>query len=179
MSTETLSIISIIISAVTITVPLLAWIFKYGVLHSDVKSMQKNLSMHQKKIDKLAEDVAELKGSFKTYQLIKSDSPIKLTEGGVSLLEQSGGKAYLDKNIGSLYKEFEKIDNEYDIQKKAREIIKDKEHDQNFDAMKKYLYQKGLSFSDLAIVMGVYLRDLVLEKKEIQPIQREQVVGDK
>ena len=175
MTTET---ISLFLSVVSIAGVITAWIFQYGKLHSDVKSLQENFIEYKRKTDKTVEDVAELKGSFNTYRFIKSDSPIKLTEGGIDLLQNSGGKAYLDKNIEDLYEKFEGIDNEYDIQKKARDIMRDKEHDKNFDAMKKYLYQKGLSFDDLSTVMGVYLRDKVFEKKNMQPVQKEQVVRD-
>lgn len=174
----TIETISLFLSIVSIAGVITAWIFQYGKLHSDVKSLQESFVEYKRKTDKIAEDVAELKGSFHTYQFIKSDSPIKLTESGIDLLQNSGGKAYLDKNIEDLCKEFEGIDNEYDIQKRARDIMQDKEHDKNFDAMKKYLYQKGLHFNDLATVMGVYLRDKVFEKKDIQPVQKEHAVRD-
>ena len=149
-------------------------------MYSDISCCSDFTSEYKRTTSRIIESVAELKGSFNTYQFIKSDSPIKLTEGGVELLEDSGGKAYVDKNLEHLYMEFKGVDNEYDIQKKARDIMKAKEHDKNFDAMKKYLYEKGLHFNDLATVMGVYLRDMVFTKKKIQPIQKqqEQVVRD-
>ena len=45
--------------------------------------------------------------------------------------------------------------------------------DKDFDPMKQYLYEKGLSLVDLTLVMGLELRNLVMARKGI-PVRTEE-----
>ena len=183
----------IIALVVAVAAHLVTWVFFYGKLRADVANIKNELKdgklhadvAHLKsdmvnvkdglrevktKTDKLATDFAELKGIFETYEklkFLKPGSPLKLTENGDTLLSESGGRAYLKNNFSLLFEQFRDIKSAYDIQEKARQIIEAKKDSEEFDGMKDYLYEKGIDFSDLAAVMGVELRDMVLSKKDL------------
>ena len=170
MELETLFIPGLVAAATTAMVNLFFFIFTYGKLNQKVDLLADDVKEYKQKINTLEKDVSWLLGSFKAYEkinFIKTESPMKLTESGDTLLRESGGEEYITDHFDELYGEFDEIYNAYDIQKTARNIFLEKENSNDFDSMKEYLFQKGIQFSDLAQVMGIRLRDLVLDRKNI------------
>ena len=137
---------------------------------------------------RLNERVVNLEGRFDRFEryapLTQGTSPLTLTERGKKLLHESGGKAYLDKYFDTFYNYFNELNDNWYIQDKAFELIQSKRHDKDdksFDIIRNYLYNKGYKFDEIVEVMGIELRDRVLNKKGI-PITKPEhtaVVRDK
>ena len=110
--------------------------------------------------------VSKLEGA-REEQLATKKSPVSLTNAGEKMLEESGGKKYLEINKDELIKEFSDMKNAFDIQEKAKEIIRQKIKESDFEEIKEYLFKEGKGVDDIELVMGLCLRDIVLEKKSI------------
>ena len=94
-----------------------------------------------------------------------SSSPVSLTDDGVTLLKESGAAGYIEKNKESLLKQFKRITEPYDIQRKAGEVMfEELVHDKN---IKDFVFRKGKNMLDVAGVAGIALRDAVLKEKGI------------
>ncbi len=121
--------------------------------------------------------VSELEGINKGKELAKEQSPLTLTDAGNALLCDSGGKKYIEDNEKSLIKNFNDLDNAFDIQEKAKDIIREKMKEPNaLKNIKIYLFDNGKSVEDIVLVMGLELRDAVFKHKGIAV---EQVDADK
>ncbi|MEK7528974.1 MAG: hypothetical protein AAB592_04360 [Patescibacteria group bacterium] len=103
--------------------------------------------------------------------LTKKKSPISLTERGQTLLEASGGKAFIDTNLPLLSGKIDakEAKTAYDIQEVSKAVLQEMTTDNLFVPLKEYLFKEGLEIEDLIIVMGIYLRDKVLAQKGILP----------
>ena len=111
--------------------------------------------------------VSKLEG-INEGQLVKRKSPMSLTKIGKKLLKDSGGGKYLENNKTKLFELFEGTDNAFDIQEKAKNIMRERiEKSDGFDEIKKYLFENGRDIDDIVLVMGLELRDMVLQQKGI------------
>ncbi len=103
-----------------------------------------------------------------------SNSPLQLNEKGGELLNISGAKEFIDKNIAVL---LEKIKNktlvaEYDVERESFTLLLESiNQDNEFDKkIKKFLYNnpqfdgKNIDFRDIIFVGAIYIRDKYLEK---------------
>ena len=97
--------------------------------------------------------------------MFEKKSPLSLTETGEKILTESGVKKYIDLHKDGLLKEFEGMKNAFDIQQKAREVIKKEFGKSDFDEAKNYLYNEGKEFDETVVAAGIYLRDIVLEER--------------
>ncbi|MYE38064.1 MAG: hypothetical protein F4X82_00905 [Candidatus Spechtbacteria bacterium SB0662_bin_43] len=97
----------------------------------------------------------------------ETKSPITLNKEGTETIEKLRGREWLNENIDTLYRKFKNIDDEYDIQEKAREVLL-KEEDKIREDRKKLLYSTGTSIYTLIAVMSIELRDMVIEKKGLK-----------
>ncbi|MCY4577009.1 MAG: hypothetical protein OXB96_01065 [Candidatus Kaiserbacteria bacterium] len=104
-------------------------------------------------------------------QLVAKKSPMTLTEAGERVLKESGGEVYLKSNKDRLVERFTMIKNAFDIQEKAKDIIRQEMQTDSFEKIKEYLFKEGKSADDIELVMGLRLRDVVLESRGI-PVQR-------
>ena len=92
-------------------------------------------------------------------------SPVSLTDDGVTLLKESGAEGYIEKNKENLLKQFKRITEPYDIQRKAGEVMfEELVNDKN---IKDFVFRKGKNMLDVAGVAGIALRDAVLKEKGI------------
>ncbi|MYE37906.1 MAG: hypothetical protein F4X82_00055 [Candidatus Spechtbacteria bacterium SB0662_bin_43] len=116
--------------------------------------------------EKVSKDVIEmiLKHSSKTA------SPLTLNEVGTSTIEKMKGREWLNENIDALYKEFEDIDDEYDIQERSKEVLLEWK-DKIINDRKKLLYSTGTSINEFIAVMSLVLRDMVFEKRGYKEVQ--------
>lgn len=118
----------------------------------------------------LGDRISKLEG-FKDGLLITQQSPLALTETGEKVLEESGGKEYLEDHKDRLIAEFSKTKNAFDIQEKARDVVRQEMERDAFEKIKEYLFREGKSARDIELVMGLQLRNMVLESRGI-PIQQ-------
>ena len=167
-----LTVINILIingaALISVLVYIVIMSFKFGKLIQRIDTIENDVKGLKEKTDELKNDISNIRGSFDAYEkmrLVQKGSPIILTEHGKELLEKSGGQEYINMHADDLYKKFENIDNAFDIQEKARNIIRDEAENKDFSVIKEYLYREGMSFDDLTLVMGIKLRDMVLHKK--------------
>lgn len=97
-------------------------------------------------------------------QLTRRSSPVDLTEYGTTVLNNSGGKAFVDTNYAELKRKVEAIDPQtsYDIQEASRRVVGEMQEDARLNAVKEFLFKEGMEWNDIAEVLGLYLRNLIL-----------------
>ena len=110
-------------------------------------------------------------------------SPYYLNPTGLALLEDCGGKKCIDENVDYFISKLESTnpDTPYDVEERAMKIVMSSKGLPFFNPIKHYLYFKPdvvelggntveISIFAVASVMGIYLRDIYLEKHpEIMP----------
>lgn len=145
-----------------------------------VASMQ--IGEYKNKVDNNCTDITEIKREQKEVRdkviacetslkerepYTKRKSPISLTDRGQAFLSDSGGQKYIDEHLDKLFEDVEekKPKTAYDVQEFSREVVQLKSEEDEFNPLKEFLFKEGLDKDDLVVVMGIYLRDLILEKK--------------
>ena len=95
-----------------------------------------------------------------------------LTDRGENILEESGGKDFVDENFEELNEEVENMNGNtpYDIQENSKKVIEKHKDDQDFDDIKKYFFEEGEQIDDIVLAMGIYLRNKILSEKGV-PIE--------
>jgi hypothetical protein len=111
--------------------------------------------------------------------LFKMFSPLALTDLAIEILEQTGGKNYIHANLKELISALEEknLKTALDVEMTAPKVILEKSDENAFSPIKNYIYNNPEFISDLNLgikikidlqsvtkVMGIYLRDLYLEK---------------
>lgn len=135
------------------------------------------------KVDRAGTDITDIRGEQKIIRdkviacetslkerepLGRRKSPVGLTDRGNKVLNDSGGKDFVDKNFEELSKKVEEKNpkTSYDIQEASKLIFDEMKDDTKINPMKEYLFKDGLEFKDLVFVLGTYLRDKILESKK-------------
>ena len=155
-STTITYIISVIISAV---VAFAITSFRLGKYTEKIEQLEKH-NLHGR--------ISCLEGKVETSQdlskFIKTKSPFALTEEGKKLLEDSGGKLYIEQNKEELIKQIgaKNPNSAYDVQEYAKAVITEKSSDESFKEIKDYLFKNGLTLDLIVGVMGISLRDIAL-----------------
>lgn len=143
------------------------------------------MGTYKNKVDTLGEDVRVMKDEIKLIRdkavacetlldergpLTKRRSPVSLTDRGRIVLENSGGKKFVDDKIESLSGKVEEKNpnTAYDIQELSKEVIASMKDSDDFNIFKDYLFKEGLSIDDIVEVLSIYLRDKILELKHLQ-----------
>lgn len=109
--------------------------------------------------------------------ILKSRSPIQLTDIGVKILVDMGGKDYVDNHINELIVQMEKqsFTSGLDVQNYCRVLLFERINDKGLTSVKSYLFNTPIykisdtnSISlDLTVavnIIGVYLRNKFFEK---------------
>ena len=138
---------------------------------------------HHKKLDEHGESISDM--SVWIMQRDKSmipvfmnkKSPYYLNPTGLALLEDCGGKKCIEENIDYFISKLESTTPEtpYDVEERAMKVIMSSKGLPIFNPIKNYLYFKPdivelggnkveISIFAVASVMGIYLRDIYLEK---------------
>ncbi|MCK4554913.1 MAG: hypothetical protein KAT48_14050 [Bacteroidales bacterium] len=136
----------------------------------------------QDSIDKIKEDIAEIKGFIQVFKqdssrFAQSSSPINLSELGSEVSKDlhieriiKNDWEKLNKKIKSLLKE---DTNPYNIQEVCF-ALGDKYFgivsEEDLDAIKKYAFSKGYNLSDFDIVFGIVLRDIYFKEEGIDVV---------
>ena len=146
------------------------------------------IGQYKQKVDTINDDVKDIKGEIKEIRdkavacetslkerepLTKRRSPSTLTDNGKKVLEDSGGKKFVDDKFTDLCDTVEKQNPKtaYDIQELSKTAISSvvlsvKDTDE-FTTIKNYLFKAGFQIEDIEEVLAIYLRDKILEKKNL------------
>lgn len=150
-------------------VSIVAGLITYGSITGVTKQKLKNLEDDNKDLKSQVRELRDKTIACETVlkergPVVQSNSPVSLTERGKKLLEESGGKSYIDSKKTDLIKKVR--DNNpksaYDVQEYAKKVIAECSTSQDFVPLKNYIYLQGEPLENLVATMGVYLRDLAL-----------------
>jgi hypothetical protein len=117
--------------------------------------------------------ISTLEGSFNARRDIgaytQTKSPISLNPKGETLLDASGGRMYVDSNFQKFMEEVDvqQPKSSYDIQELSKRVIKAHAGTDDFTTLKEYIFKEGIELEVLTVVLGIYLRDKILEEKNI------------
>ncbi len=160
---DQISIIQIIASILTAGITAFAVVaFKLGKYSEKVDQLEKC---------DLNSRLSKLEGQFQqintTNAFLRKESPIALNEKGEKLLRESGGSDFLSQNFETL---FEAVENKgpqtpYDVQEMSKEVLSAMRDSERFNPLKDYAFKEGLELETLISVMGIALRDMILNKK--------------
>ena len=130
------------------------WLGRYKEKVDKLSNLPDRINTHDRKITVLDE--------FKNNA---TKSPLSLTELGLKVLEESGGKQYIDENKHALIKIINDKNprTSLDIQELSKEVIESQKNEENFIPIKEYVYNKGLIFDHVIRVIAIYLRDMALD----------------
>lgn len=101
--------------------------------------------------------------------LTRRTSPVNLTEAGDKVLIDSKGKDFVDNNYQDLKQRVDgkKPQTSFDIQEASREVIEGLKKDFRMNEIKDYLFREGMELNDMVEVLGIYLRNKILEEKGV------------
>jgi len=147
----------------------ITWIYFLGILGS-LLAIAWYVSGRFSRIETLTEGVdrrlTNLEGRY--YGAIQTQSPISLTVKGDKLLEDSGLKEYINKNSETFFSDCEKakkLESAYDVQSASFACLDVHEFEPQFEKkLKEFAFQQGADLKLLRRVGGIYLRDLLLKK---------------
>ena len=126
----------------------------------------------ERRIDKIGKKLHEhIRGHKQAINITISNSPIQLNNKGKEILKKSGAKKYLEQYIAEIYKEFKGINEAWEIDEKAFDIIVDESDTEKMKPVKKLTYENAYNYDDVMRAMSIELRNMVLEKKGI-PIKQ-------
>lgn len=126
--------------------------------------------MHTQEIKLLATQLAELKGGIERDRvyggLVQSKSPLSLTDKGILVLNESGGRDYIDNNKDTFIQEISSKHpkSSYDIQEFSKVVLEEHKDDEKFIKIKDYAFKKGILLDFIIMALSIYLRDFALEK---------------
>lgn len=126
---------------------------KVDALRSDTDKMISSVVSLEKSIDKLT-DIAQ------------AHSPITLTKKGEKLVEDSGFNKIFEEAKESLVKDLHKMQphSQYDVQEKARILLRDMTTDKRFAPVETWAYNNGEDFPQILRAGSIKLRDYYFEK---------------
>lgn len=152
-------IIPLVISVVSAIITFMVYKSKVDRLESDMKDIKEEMKQVR---DKAVACEATQKAN---EPYIKRKSPLSLTDRGNKLLENSGGKRFVDENFENLNKLVDAKGSKtpYDVQESSKIVLEEMQGDDKFDSLKEYLFKEGIEIENLIVVMGIYLRDKILE----------------
>jgi hypothetical protein len=122
-------------------------------------------------MDWVKKTLADLKTNAEAASLSQSpflrQSPVNLTELGKQWLEESGLKAYIEAHPQTFLDACaqKKYSNPYEVQKDAFDLLENIpiEHAVE-EQLKRFAFEKGVSMDILRRIGGIYLRNLCLER---------------
>lgn len=132
--------------------------------------IDKRISKIEGDVDEIRRDMAYLKGSldiFKNKQntLMRSHSPISLTEEGEKVAQEMKANEAIDRNWSKISKNLEKLSgaNAYDIQTYCIETASVEPElffdDLTIDRVKTFAFKKGMPLQLLLRLLGLLIRD--------------------
>lgn len=146
------------------------------------------IGVYKNKVDNACNDVQEMKKELKEVRdmaiscttslkerepLVRKKSPIELSDRGKIVLAESGGRAFIDNNYAELRSKLEekKPETAYDIQEAAKAVVEEIKEDKRLNPIKEYLFKEGMAIEEIMVVLGIYLRDMVLHERGINSLE--------
>lgn len=129
------------------------------------------MGRYSEKIDQLEKcNLNTRLSTLEGRQLTKRNSPVDLTEFGTTVLTTSGAKAFVDANYDDLKGKVEESNPQtpYDIQEASRGVADNLKDDIRTNPIKEYLFKEGREWPDIAEVIGIYLRNKILDERHIE-----------
>lgn len=138
---------------------------------------------YKNKVDTHASDIRDLKDEHKEVRdkviacetslkerepLGRRKSPVALTDRGNKVLLESGGKDFIDESFAELNGMVDAMNprTSYDVQEDSKKVIEALTSDVRINPLKEYLFKEGMELEDIVFVLGIYLRDKILESKK-------------
>lgn len=144
---------------------------KIGEYKNKVDTACENISDIKKENRETRDKVIACETSLKEREpLMKRKSPVSLTDRGNIVLNESGGKSFIDSIYEELKKQVEDKNpkTSYDIQEYSKEVVDGLKGDIRINNIKEYLFKEGMELEEIISVLGIYLRDLILKEKHIE-----------
>lgn len=147
---------------------------KLQVLDSIKKEIDENIKPN---LQDVRERFASLEGKASGY--FEAQSPVSLTEEGISFAKESGIEKYIEDNYETFIKECNfDLDNPYDIQETAFDFFISHKFEEAFSKkIKTYVYSNGASLDVARRIAGLHFRDTIMKKNDID--QKELDKSDK
>ncbi len=153
------AIIALIVSFFGWVVASIRFQERVKTLESKVKTLEDDLKQTRDKTIACETRLEERSGRG----LVKSKSPVSLTEKGLDLLQKSGGQEWIISNRIELIAAIKekKPTSAYDVQEFSKIVLKEivEKNDPRLKPLKDYAYAKGIPFDDIVLVMSIQLRD--------------------
>ncbi|MEE9441513.1 MAG: hypothetical protein V3V99_02455 [candidate division Zixibacteria bacterium] len=159
------SIAGVVISAL---IALLISSFRIGIYKNKVDNACDDLKEVKTELREVRDMAVSCTTSLKEREpLVSRGSPIDLSDRGKIVLADSGGKKFIDENFEEFKSKLEMTHPEtaYDVQEAAKLVIEGIKDDKRLNFIKDYLFREGMAIEDMIIVLGIYLRNKVLEEK--------------
>jgi hypothetical protein len=144
----------------------------WGKLNTSVNNIRLDLN------DTIKPDLKDVRERFanlegKTANLFQSQSPIRLTDKGTAILNESGLKSYIDNNIDMLTgacSERGGMDTPYDVQQSVFDFFDSFVFPtETENKLKTYAYNQGISMDSMRRIGALYFRDICLERSGFKP----------
>ena len=132
------------------------------LVRDDLKS---DIQMVCSRIDDLRKDVVDRMMRLENIKIIEEKSPAQLTATGQTLLRKSGGLDYITRHQQDLSGQFDGVDDPFEIQEKARQLIREKIVNKEFAVDTHYLYEKAKTIDEVVLAVGTELRDVIFRIK--------------
>ena len=139
---------------------------RFESMNERMNSKFENINNRLEKMNIRLAGIEAILPILKSKTLSKSASPERLTEVGEKVLYGSGCRQYLEDNKEGLLRQFDDIQAPFDIEEKAKDVIRNSRKDIDKYINKDFMYNDGRSFDDVVSVLGLELRDMVLYARE-------------
>lgn len=149
-------------------------------LHSKVGGIDKKINLLLLSVTKISTHLITSQGL--AANIFEAKSPIELTELGVKILNEVGGKKYIDENANDLIAEIESRSPKsgLDVQTYSNAVLTYKTSEDGFTHIKNYVFQNpvydlvvdgkqgkvsvSVDIGMVTQIMGIYLRNKYFEK---------------
>ncbi len=167
-------LLAIFLPAITLLVGIIGWFLKdklNGLINTDKRL--------EGKVDKIGEKVEETRGAviemqntfnrlgYPMQRILKTTSPLTLTEYGKKLIEESGFNQIFNENrsliLGWIKEKNPKT--QYDVQENSRDILLGHKDDVVFAPLKEYAYKHGeTSLEQIFRAGSIVVRDEIIKE---------------
>ncbi len=138
-----------------------------------IPKLEISIDLINTKLKDIGDDIKDLQKEQPTSpNVLTQRSPIALNDKGQKISDAINAEQIvltsLDKYLQTLLPE--QLENPYDIQEKSFDYMNDFSFDdKTTDMLKRVAYDEGVSMLDVKRILGVVLRDKILEKRGFSP----------
>jgi len=138
---------------------------RMGTIETNIGWLKKSME----KIEDTVKDIANTQSvakDNKNFNLMGNASPLKLKPEGVTVLEKSGMKDFIDNNEKMLHENcgHDCDISAYEIQEKVFDLFDNLEFEKEVDKkFKDYAYKEGMNIETIRRIGAIYFRDKCLQ----------------